>query len=467
MPCPSRPPRPSDAGAWVRASCCWWSPAGTPSWRTRTPRPGCSATCPIHDAPRPIHEDRAEAAADALAGGPPTAHHERYLAGLDAERGRLDIKTMTLEGHEPLWSMGDDTPTAGRGRLDRPIADHLRQAFAQVTNPAIDPERERIVMDLRVELGRRPALLGGPPRGPRTLRLDRPIVADLGGLLGALRERRRKVRILDATWPVDAGAGGLASTLERLAGEAVAAAERGVEIVVSSHRAMSIDRPAVPSILAVGAIHTGLTAAGLRGRTDVVADAADILDVHAMAMVLAVGATAAHPRLAIELAAELAGTRGAEDISPAQAIERLVSAFEAGLRKTLARMGISSVASYIGGALIDTLDLAPDVVERCFPMAAAWPGRTTLGDLAERIIRRRAAAPRPAPDGARARAAAARSGVCPIPGRRGTAPVLAPHRDRDPGPVRGQARRSGRFCRTGALSNRSGPPRGGIVRAPR
>ena len=89
----------------------------------------------------------------------------RYLAGLDAERARLDIKTMALEGHEPLWSMGDDTPTPGRGRLDRPVADHLRQAFAQVTNPAIDPERERVVMDLRVELGRRPALLGGPPRG--------------------------------------------------------------------------------------------------------------------------------------------------------------------------------------------------------------------------------------------------------------------------------------------------------------
>ena len=111
----------------------------------------------------------------------------RYLAGLDAERARLDIKTMALEGHEPLWSMGDDTPTPGRGRLDRPVADHLRQAFAQVTNPAIDPERERVVMDLRVELGRRPALLGGPPRAPRTARLQRPIVVDLDGLLGAIR----------------------------------------------------------------------------------------------------------------------------------------------------------------------------------------------------------------------------------------------------------------------------------------
>ena len=89
----------------------------------------------------------------------------RYLAGLDAERARLDIKTMAVEGHEPLWSMGDDTPTAGRGRLDRPVADHLRQAFAQVTNPAIDPERERAVMDLRVELGRRPACWAGRRAG--------------------------------------------------------------------------------------------------------------------------------------------------------------------------------------------------------------------------------------------------------------------------------------------------------------
>ena len=141
---------------------------------------------------------------------PPTDHVMRYLAGLDAERARLDIKTMALEGHEPLWSMGDDTPTPGRGRLDRPVADHLRQAFAQVTNPAIDPERERVVMDLRVELGRRPALLGGPPRAPRTQRLQRPIVVDLAGLLRAMGEGRATVRTLDATWDPAAGPEALA-----------------------------------------------------------------------------------------------------------------------------------------------------------------------------------------------------------------------------------------------------------------
>ncbi|MEO8570478.1 MAG: glutamate synthase-related protein, partial [Chloroflexota bacterium] len=350
---------------------------------------------PIHDAPRPLHEDRAEAGSASGAGPVGTSpaartdHVMRYLAGLDAERARLDIKTMALEAHEPLWSMGDDTPTPGRGRLDRPVADHLRQAFAQVTNPAIDPERERIVMDLRVELGRRPALLGGPPRAPRTVRLGRPVIVDLDGLLTAVRDGRGTVRTLDATWDPTDGADGLERALDRLVGEAVAAARRDTHLLLVSDEASSIDRLPIPSILATGAVHTALTAAGLRGRADIAVTAVDVLDVHTMAMLLAVGATVVHPRLAIELAAELAGTRGAEDLTPIETVGNLVSAFEAGLRKTLARMGISGVASYIGGSLIDVVDLDAAVVARCFPSAAAWPGRTTIDDLGERQIRRR------------------------------------------------------------------------------
>ena len=343
---------------------------------------------PIHDAPRPLHEDSPEAAAAVVEGRGPLDHRLRYLAGLDAEKARLDIRTMALEGHEPLWSMGDDTPTPGRSRLDRPVVDHLRQAFAQVTNPAIDPERERVVMDLRVELGRRPALLGGPPRGPRTLRLERPVIADLDGLLEVVLARGRRVRVIDGTWPGAQGGAGLARRLEEIAREAVDASEAGVEILLVSDGSIATDRLPIPSALAIGAVQTALTDAGLRGRTDIVADAADVLDVHALAMALAVGATVVHPRLAIELAAEIGGTRGAEELAPAGAIENLLDAFGAGLRKTLARMGIGSVTSYIGGGLVDSVDLAPDVIGRCFPTVAAWPGRTTLVDLGERIVRR-------------------------------------------------------------------------------
>jgi glutamate synthase domain-containing protein 2/glutamate synthase domain-containing protein 1/glutamate synthase domain-containing protein 3 len=347
---------------------------------------------PIHDEPRAVHDDAAEAAATAILASRSSDHRVRYLVGLDAERHRLDVRTMAIEAHEPLWSMGDDTPTPGRSRLDRPVADHLRQAFAQVTNPAIDPDRERIVMDVRVELGRRAALLGGPPRGPRTLRLERPIVADLGGLLGELDHCGGRVETLDATWPVDTGPGGLASALDRLAEAAVHASRAGAAVVVVSDAELSTARLPVPSALGVGAVHTALTDAGLRGMTDVVADVADVLDVHALAMALAVGATAVHPRLALELAVELSGTRGAEGLTAAVAVSNLVDAFAAGLRKTLARMGISAVASYVGGSLIDTIDLAPDVLARCFPSAAAWPGSTTVDDLGARQLRRRSAA---------------------------------------------------------------------------
>ncbi len=317
----------------------------------------------------------------------PTPLALRRLAGLDAERARLDIRTMVLDAREPLWSMGDDTPTPGRARIDRPVVDHLRQAFAQVTNPPIDPERERAVMDLHVELGRRPALLGGIPTGPRTIRLERPIVADIAGLVERIGHRR--VRRLDATWEAEDGPAGLARALDALATDALRAVETGsVELLVVTDRAMSLDRPPVPSVLAIGAVNTALVTAGLRGRADILADCADVLDVHALAMAIAAGATAVHPRLAIELAAELAGARGTEALDTDAAVGRLLDALEAGLRKTLARMGISAVASYVGGALFETLELAPEVVGRCFPSAAAWPGRVDFDELGRRILRR-------------------------------------------------------------------------------
>ncbi len=346
---------------------------------------------PIHDAPRTAHVDPAagDDESSIVLGGPPTGADLRFLAGLHAENARLDIKTMALEGHEPLWSMGDDTPIPGLGRIDRPVADHLRQSFAQVTNPPIDPERERAVMDLRVELGRRPALLGGPPAGSRTIRLERPFLADLPALLRAFGG---PVRRLDATWPAADGPGGLSAALDRLAAEAVAAARGRTELIVVSDRAFSFDRLPIPSVLAAGAIDAALSAAGLRGRADVVVEASDVLDVHASAMVLAVGATGLVPWLAIEMAAELAGTRGAEELDAAATVANLLAAFDAGLRKTLARMGISTASSYIGGKLFETLELDEAVRARCFPAAPAWPGRVGFADLAERQLRRRAAA---------------------------------------------------------------------------
>ncbi len=325
----------------------------------------------------------------------PTPAPVRYLAGLDAERFRLDIRTLVLEGHEPLWSMGDDTPTPGLARRDRRVADHLRQSFAQVTNPPIDPERERAVIDLGIELGRRAPLLGRLPATPRTVRLERPVVVDLGRLAARFGDRGRVVR-LDATWDPAEGAPGLERALARLAADARRAAAGRAELIVASDRAIGhapgLGRLPVPSVLAAGAIHTALTGAGLRGRADIALEVADVLDIHGLAMVLAAGATVVCPWLALELAGEIAGGRGAETLSPEDAIGNLLDGFDAALRKVLARMGISCLASYIGGQFFETLELSPAVLERCFPVAPAWPGSVGFATLARRQLRRRAEA---------------------------------------------------------------------------
>ena len=164
----------------------------------------------------------------------------------------------------------------------------------------------------------------------------------------------------------------------------------------------------MPSVLAAGAVHTALAEAGLRGRTDLVVDAGDVLDVHGLAMVVAAGARVVHPRLLVTLAREQAGSRGAETLTPADAVANLLLALDAGLRKVLARMGISTVASYVGGQLFETLELGPAIVARCFPAAAAWPGRLEAADLARVQLTRL--------EEARALAAAVRPDRLPDPG---------------------------------------------------
>ena len=361
----------------------------------------------------------------------------RYLAGLDAERARLDIKTMALEGHEPLWSMGDDTPTPGRGRLDRPVADHLRQAFAQVTNPAIDPERERVVMDLRVELGRRPGAAGRPAARPAdaAARSGRSSPT-CDGLLDAVARRaaggpRRSTRPGRAPtarpgsrrpstgWPREA--------VRR---------RRGRRRGRSSSRTDGFDaRPAADPVdpgRRAPSTRRSPTPACAAGPTSSV-DAADVLDVHAMAMVLAVGATAVHPRLAIELAAELAGTRGAEELTPADAIGNLVDRVRGRPAQDARPDGHQrGRVVHRRGAHRRRRPRRARSSRAASRRPPRGPGRTTFADLAARQLRRREAAPAPSPG---RRPAASRGcpdpGLRPVPRRRRGAPVLAEDRGRD------------------------------------
>ncbi len=323
--------------------------------------------------------------AKAAAGGAPAGDRVRIALGLDAEVVRQVIRPMALEAHEAIWSMGDDTPVAPLARRPRRVSAFLRQAFAQVTNPPIDPDRERAVMTLAMAVGRHPDLLG-PERGTDAVVIASPVL-DVDGwaqLLGSVGH----VVELDATWAASRGPRGLAVGLARLGRQARTAARRGAQLVVVSDRAAGERRVAIPTILAVGCVNQALAAAGRRSRTDVAVEAGDAFDVHDVAMLVAVGASAVHPWLLLELAGDQAGERGAEELLPEEARANVLAALEQGLRKVLARMGISALSSYRGGQIFDVVGLDADLATRCFPAAYHWPGSVGMGQVAEMLIRR-------------------------------------------------------------------------------
>jgi glutamate synthase domain-containing protein 2/glutamate synthase domain-containing protein 1/glutamate synthase domain-containing protein 3 len=333
---------------------------------------------PPGDAPPLQLTGRAHPARLLVAEPPLDDERARIALGLDAEILRQVVRPMAADGKEAIWSMGDDTPIAPLAVRGRRISDHLRQSFAQVTNPSIDPEREQVVMSLAMELGPRAPLLGCGPR-PRSRRLSSPVIAAL---------EPPGADLLDATWPVHAGSRGLRVAVERLSRSVLSLRRRGAQTLVLSDAAVSRVRAPIPTILATARVHQALVRRGVRPTIDLVVDAGDAFDVHDIAMLMAVGATAVHPRLLLGLAAEVAGSRGAEGLTPASAVANAVEALEHGLRKVLARMGISTIRSYTGGQVFETLGLAPELAADCFPAAPTHPGTVGYAAIAAAVLDR-------------------------------------------------------------------------------
>ena len=387
-------------------------------------KPWALRSLAIHDAPRPVHEDRVEAGRSR-----PTTRAHRVTPCATSPGSTPSAPGSTSRrwrsratSRSGAWATTPRRPDAGASTGRSPTTS-ARRSRRSPTRPST-PSASAWSWTCGSSSGGVRPLLGGMPRashGPRASGARSWPTSE--GLLVALHATG--VARPPARCDLGARPSGWRPPSTGSADDAVRLARRGAEVLLVTDAAWSMDRLPIPSILATGAVHTALTDAGLRGRADIAVSAVDVLDVHAMAMLLAVGATAVQPRLAIELAAELAGTRGAEDRTPADTVGSLLDAFEAGLRKTLARMGISAVASYIGGALIDVVDL--DAVRR---RALLPDGRGVAGPDDARRPGRAAAPParrRPGDPGAgaRPRAPAARSRVRPVPGRR-RGPLFSP-----------------------------------------
>ena len=304
--------------------------------------------------------------------------------GYTREELNVVLRPVGAHAHEPTSSMGDDTalpPLAGRAR---PLYSYFRQRFAQVTNPPIDHLRERFVFSLRTVLGGRSPLLVESEAAARGTEFDSFLLypSALAGL---------DATTLDATFSPSEG---LEAGCLRLADEAAAAVRAGRGMLLVSDAAAGAERVPIPALMAVGTVHHRLVSTGLRTLATIVVESDEPREVHHVACLLGYGAEAICPRLAFETMAQLAGKDkiGGDRPSPAEAQRRFRTAIEDGVLKVMSKMGICDVASYCGAQVFETLGLAHEVVERCFPGTPAPVGGLGFAELEAELVERAGAA---------------------------------------------------------------------------
>ena len=286
------------------------------------------------------------------------------------------LRPMGENAQEPTGSMGDDTPPAVLSEKPRPLFNFFRQRFAEVTNPPIDPLRERVVMSLRVRLGARGNILEDGPQNTRPLQQRSPVL--LPAELRALQQQNRlPARTLSTLWDVSHGPEGLPDTLTELQRAAREAVSTGCQLLVLSDRGVDAERTMLPALLAVSAVHHDLLQAGLRASVSLIVDSGEPRNVHHLATLIGYGASAVCPHLALDVVPTLLRER----IDAARARQNLVAAFENGLLRIMSKMGISTVDAYCGAQIFESVGLDDELVQRYFPGTAAHLGGATLADI--------------------------------------------------------------------------------------
>ncbi|MBI2882037.1 MAG: glutamate synthase subunit alpha, partial [Candidatus Tectomicrobia bacterium] len=307
--------------------------------------------------------------------------------GYTAEEMTHLFREMGIEGKEPTGSMGDDTPLAVLSRHPRLLYDYFKQRFAQVTNPPIDPVREKVVMSLSRYLGVRRSLLEETEHHARRIYLSAPVLrADELQALRSLDFPELQSQTLHCLFDASGGAGELLRALDSLCDSALVAVQVGKTLLVLSDRGVGAYLAPIPMLLAVGAVHQHLMRKGCRMRASLVADVGEARDVHHLALLMGYGASAIHPYLALETVADLA--RQGRDVPPDEAVRSYLRVAEKGLLKVMSKMGVSCLSSYHGAQTFEAIGLGEEVIGRCFPGTPSPIGGLGFDGIGEEVLAR-------------------------------------------------------------------------------
>ena len=290
----------------------------------------------------------------------------QVAAGQTMEDMELILSPMVEGAKEAIGSMGDDTPLAVISDKPRLISQFFRQNFSQVTNPPIDPLRERHVMSLRTRFGNLANILDTEDRRDGVLVLESPVLngsdwARLKTHFGA------QAAEIDCTFEAGGGPETLRAAIARVRTEAVTAVREGRTELFLTDRTIGPDRIGIAGVLAAAAVHTHLVRMGLRSYASINVQTAECLDTHYYAVLIGVGATTVHAYLAEASIVDRHARDLFGDLTLDQCLSRHRTAVEEGLLKIISKMGIAVISSYRGGYNFEAVGLSRALVNDLFP----------------------------------------------------------------------------------------------------
>jgi glutamate synthase (NADPH/NADH) large chain len=298
------------------------------------------------------------------------------------------IMPMALDGKEPIGSMGTDTPLAVLSDQPQHITSYFKQLFAQVTNPPIDPIRERMVMSLASFVGSQGNLLTEDPMASHCLALKHPILNNHE--LEKIRSIDTGVfqaKTLQCYFRADGKEGSLKRGLDRLCRYAVDAVEDGFEVIVLTDRAIDSEHAAIPTLLACASVHHHLIRKGLRGKVGIIVEAGDVWEVHHYACLIGFGATAINPYLALSTIRDMKlFDKIKSDYDSEKLKKNYIKAVNEGLYKVFSKMGISTLQSYQGAQIFEIIGINKDVVNKHFTGATSRINGMGLDEIAKEIL---------------------------------------------------------------------------------
>ncbi|MEQ1624090.1 MAG: glutamate synthase large subunit, partial [Sediminibacterium sp.] len=314
----------------------------------------------------------------------------KYQKGFGYSTEDLDniIAPMALDGKEPIGSMGTDTPLAVLSDEPQHLSSYFKQLFAQVTNPPIDPIRERMVMSLATFAGSTGNLLVEDPLACHVVALQHPVLNnhDLEKIR-SIDTGIFQAKTLQTYFRADGKPGSLKKALDRLCRYAVDAVEDGFEVIILTDRAIDSDHAPIPSLLATAAVHHHLIRKGYRGQVGIIVEAGDVWEVHHFACLIGFGATAINPYLALSTIRDMKiSGKINTDLDPEYLKKNYIKAVNEGLLKVFSKMGISTLQSYQGAQIFEIIGLNREVVDLYFTGATSRIQGMGLDEIAKETL---------------------------------------------------------------------------------